>query len=144
MFSGVLVVALASLLLLLRRQPVLLHVFAETECACGDYDRELTGLTVFNPLRDRSPERTADNFFATLREGRCPSVIEPKFCDYALDRRATGWKLAYRSDRRDRVSLYFKLTKLGSGPQHQFTGGGLLELAPTGVTWKVVVYESYF
>ena len=36
----------------LRRRPILLHVFADTGCACGEYHDEVTGLIVRNPFRD--------------------------------------------------------------------------------------------
>jgi hypothetical protein len=41
---------------LVRRKPVLFHIMAETGCACGDYHEEVTGLVIFNPLRDRLRE----------------------------------------------------------------------------------------
>jgi hypothetical protein len=52
------------------RTPVLLH-FTETDCACGEYRDEVTGVTIQNPLRDTSPERSAAKFLEGLRNGRC-------------------------------------------------------------------------
>lgn len=55
----------------LLRTPVLLHISAETDCACGEYHEEVTGVTIRNPLRDTSPERSAGKFLEGLRNGRC-------------------------------------------------------------------------
>jgi hypothetical protein len=51
--------------------PVLLHIFAETGCACSEYREEVTGVTIQNRLWDTSPERSAAKFLEGLRNGRC-------------------------------------------------------------------------
>ena len=81
----------------LRHTPVLLHVFAETDCACGDLHGEVTGLIIRNPFRDHAPEQSAARFLEELRNGRC-NESAPE-CEYDLDHRVSDWKLAYRRDR---------------------------------------------
>ncbi len=128
----------------LWRKPVLLHVLADTGCACGEYHAEVTGLVVRNPFRDRSPEDTASRFLEDLRNGRC--TVNDTVCGYALERhRISDWRLRNRVDSGDHVELYFKLTKYGvTEPEHNLTGEGLVELARTSTAWSVVGYSAYF
>lgn len=127
----------------IRHTPVLLHVFAETDCACGDLHGEVTGLIVRNPFRDHAPEQSAVRFLEELRNGRC-NESAPE-CEYDLDHRASDWKLAYRRDHGDRVQLYYKLTKYGVGAaEHTLTGEGVIEVERAQNAWRVVTYSSYF
>ena len=127
-----------------RRKPVLLHVLADTGCACGEYHTEVTGLIVRNPFRDRSPEDAASRFLDDLRNGRC--AVNPTICEYALDQhRISDWRLRNRVDRGDRVELYYKLTKYGvAATEYRLTGEGLIDLARADTVWRVVGYSAYF
>src|SRR5215470_2783289 len=69
------VVLLADAVYAIRR-PVLIHLFAETGCACGDYHEEVTGWIVRNPLRDHAPELAASRFLDQLRRGQCSGDTE--------------------------------------------------------------------
>jgi hypothetical protein len=147
LFSHPVYVAAALVLLVggyaLRRTPILLHVFAETDCACGDLHEEVTGLTVWSPFRDHAPERIAARYFEELRDGRCNMAAAE--CEYDLEHRVSDWKLAYRRDRGDRVELYYKLTKYGvDDPQYALTGEGLVEATYARGAWNIVSYSSYF
>ena len=143
-----LLMSAAALLVILAfalwRKPVLLHVLAETGCACGEYHAEVTGLVVRNPFRNRSPERTASLFLEDLRNGRCKA--DDAVCGYALERhRISDWRLRNRVDTGDHVELYYRLTKYGvTEPEYKLTGEGLVELARTGTAWRVVGYSAYF
>jgi len=140
--------AFVSLFIAIRKPPVLLHLFADTDCACGDYQQELSGIVLLNPLRDRTPERNVDSFFTELREGRCaPSTAGNTSldCSYALDgHRVSEWRLAYRRDNGDTVELYYKLTSLGAEPKFSLTGEGLVKAQHTKDAWHVTYYSSYF
>lgn len=71
--------ALAGLVIILfGRRPVLLHVFADTGCACGEYHAQVTGLMIRNPFRDRSPEERAAKFLEELRNkaARCIDDVD--------------------------------------------------------------------
>jgi hypothetical protein len=52
-----------------RQNPMLLHIFADSSCACSDYDEEISGLTLLNPFRNPSPEASANNFLEDIRQG---------------------------------------------------------------------------
>ena len=131
-----------------RQDPMLLHLFADSSCACSDYDEEVSGLTVFNPFRDRSPEASADKFLGESRQGRCPvmaSSINPSVCEFFMDhRRASEWKLVSRRDQPQQVSLYYKLTKLGVEPKYRFTGVGFIEVVELKAGWRVNGFDAQF
>jgi hypothetical protein len=125
------------------RRPVWIHLFAETDCACGEYHPEVTGWIVRNPFRDRAPELAASRYLDQLRRGQCSG--DPKECEYDLEHRASNWKLGVREDRDGRALLYYRLTKYGvTEPEHSLTGEGLVEVARVQGAWKVVFYSSYF
>jgi hypothetical protein len=128
----------------IRHTPVLLHVFAETDCACGDFHEEVTGLILLNPFRDTAPEKSAAKFLETIRRGQCPA--DDSICRGSLDRhRASDWRLAYRRQQGGHVMLYYKLTKYGATePEYRLSGEGLVEVEKAGDGWKVVNYSSYF
>jgi hypothetical protein len=129
----------------LRNTPVLIHVFGETDCACGDYHGRVTGLIVLNPFRDRLPEERAAQFLEETRKGRC--TVEASLCKYALNgHRVSDWRLANREDRGGRVLLYYRLAKsvFPEPIYHGLTGEGVVEVKRTQNEWTVVSYSSYF
>ena len=126
-----------------RRRPVLFQVFAETNCACGEYFQEVTGWTVFNPFRDQSPERSAAQFLDELKEGKC--TVDAQLCRYALDEhRISEWRLENRHDRNGRVELYYRLTKPGAPTKLRLEGQGRVNVALSQSRWTVSFYSSYF
>ena len=126
------------------RRPVLVHVFGEGDCACGDFHEKVTGIVIRNPLRDRQPERVAGDFLDGLRANRCVANVE--LCDYSLARhRVSDWRFVNREDAGDSVRLYFKLTKYGtSDPTYHLTGEGMVQLQKGQAGWEVTSYSSYF
>ncbi len=126
------------------RRPVLVHLFSEWDCACGDYHARVTGIVIRNPLRDLQPERVAGDFLDGLKANRCTANSE--LCDYALPRhRVSDWRLVNREEAKDSVRLYFKLTKYGtSNPGYDLTGEGMVQVEKTKGVWRVAFYSSYF
>jgi len=131
-------------LYLVRQRPILLHLFAETGCACGDYHEDVTGLIVRNPFRDRSAEKIGAEFLEGLRSGQC--TADASVCRYALDdHRVSGWRLATRQDFSDRVLLFYRLTKFAApDPKFRLTGEGMIEVRLAKGGWTVAGYSSYF
>jgi hypothetical protein len=136
----------------MRSRPVLMHLFAETDCACGDFHEEVSGLIIRNPFRDQTPEKAANLFFEKLRQGQCvgypaDSAMDKEICRYALEEhRVSHWRLVNRQDQEHHVLLYYKLTKLGveNLPHHNLTGEGEVTVTETGSNWYVTGYSSYF
>ena len=144
--AGCLALAVVTLaaVLLARRTPVLVHLLGEGDCACGDFHAEVTGIAVWNPLRDRGPEDAAVAFLSGLRNGRCSGSRD--LCSYALPRhRISDWQLRNRRDTGGEVTLYFYLTKFGvSDPAYNLTGEGAVGVRKHSRGWAVTYYSSYF
>ena len=125
------------------RRPVLVQLFGEGGCACGDFHEKVTGVVVRNPLRDRDPERAAGDFLDGLKADRCAGSED--LCGYALPlHRISDWRLVNREDVGDSERLYFKLTKYGtSNPGYDLTGEGMVQVERTKGGWQVVNYSNY-
>ena len=138
------IVAALALCLRFRHKPILLHVLAETGCACGDFHDEVTGIIFRNPFRDRSPENSADRFFRDLRDGKCD--VDQALCGYALGgHQVSAWRFVNREDHGGHAVLYYKLAhKSESGDAGSLTGEGAVEVIRNGNEWKVSSYSSYF
>lgn len=125
--------------------PVLLHthILTKEDKSCVDYDKETTGLTVFNPFRLRGPERTADLFLRAASKSKCMSGIDSGLCNFVTQRRfrATSWWLANRWDWNSArsIRLFYKL-RMGSLECAQ--GGNCaaahVDLRLQGPDWQVV------
>jgi hypothetical protein len=128
----------------ISRKPVLFQVLADSNCACGDYHQDVTGLIALNPFRDRSPENAAGTFLENLRNGRC--TADTSICRYALDNhRVSAWRLANVRNVGNRTLLYYKLTKFGSDEaKYRLQGEGLIEVIHAQDGWTVANYSSYF
>jgi hypothetical protein len=134
---------LTTLACLRHRYPVLLHLFSS--CACTDYSDEVTGLTVFNPFRDRSPEASANAFLEEIKQGRCPVMAPnngPVDCSYLLNRRRSSeWRLKNRRDQPHRISLFYQFTPLNSQPHERWAGEGMVEVVNTDGVWKASAFD---
>jgi hypothetical protein len=131
-----------------RAKPVVFHSdnFA---CACTDWSPEVDGFTVFNPFRDRAPERDADSFLADLSHGRCPVNAAKEFiADACKDGRRQyppmAWKLRFRRDEPHRVQLYFNFERFGDNPTHGMTGEGFVEMTDGENHWKAKSMDVIF
>ena len=95
-------------------------------------------------FRDRSPENRATIFLEDLRNGKC-ALVDSIYAYALKNHRISEWRLENRSDDRDHIQLYYKLTKYGViEPEYRLTGDGLIELARNEGSWTVVNYSNYF
>ena len=123
--------------------PILANTPGEWDCACGDWYIKSTRLVLWNPVRDQTPERAAESFLAGLRENNCTAGTE--LCKSARpNRRVSNWKLAYREDDANHVTLYFKLTKYGERPELKLSGVGAVTVEKRRMEWGIIGYDSYF
>ncbi len=139
-------ILLVALCLTVRERPVLVHLFADTDCACSDYQQELSGFVLFNPLRNREPEVVATTFFEELRQGRCSDstvLNSPIECKSALNgHRASAWQLAYRRDTTESVELFYRLISFDD-PRLEFTGEGRVEARLVNGAWRVTSTTAF-
>lgn len=122
---------------------IIASTFGEWDCACGEWHVKTTRLVIWNPMRDRTPEKVAEAFLQSLRDNNCRAALD--LCQSAVqNHRVSNWKLAYREDEGDSATLYFKLTKYGGGPEYELTGEGALTVERQGNEWVVGGYGAYF
>lgn len=128
------------------RKPVLFHAFSS--CACTDYSYEVTGLTIFNPFRNRDPEKAADKFFEKFGVGLCPadSVTSHFFEDckkYSTRIPNLKWRLKNRTDTITGASLFYQFDRAeyAGHSYFRFGGEGALNLILDQGNWKVASFD---
>jgi hypothetical protein len=126
-----------------HRQPVLFHISGS--CACTDYSEEVEGWTLFNPLRDRSPEASGNAFLEAIKQGRCPVAAPnsvPVDCAPGkLKPIPVEWRLRYRRDQPHLVSLYYQFTRLNGEPYPRWGGEGTVQVIDIDGTWKTSFWD---
>lgn len=146
--SGVLSLCVAAALLcVLVSKPVLLHTHAlstqDTE-ACGDYNKEATGITVLSPFRSRVQERLAETFLRRASSGECSPDTTEELCAFVRGGHSvptSDWRLVNRQDKPGSVTLLYRLT--GSSQEFMTHNGCMVarvSLQRTDNLWKVVGY----
>lgn len=147
---GVVIVAVALFIARPRVSATSIQIFPETDCACSDYDEDMSGVIFLNPLRDRSPESAADVFLRELANQKCSPTIDSGLCRYALEqaRPVVDWKLVNRRDQGKRVSLFYHLkdkVENGAGVNSQdLWGQGMVEVDSTNGQWKVASFGAVY
>lgn len=122
---------------------IIASTFGEWDCACGEWHGKMTRLVIWNPMRDRTPEKVAEAFLQSLRDNNCKAALD--LCQSAVENhRVSNWQLAYREDEGNSAFLYFKLSKYGGGPENKLTGEGELTVERKGDDWVVRGYDAYF
>ena len=127
-----------------------IQLFAERNCACGEFHEEVTGLIVLNPLRERTPEMIAARFLSDLKDGKCAATVPPLVCQQGLtnSRPVLDWKLRNRSDANGKVSLFYYVkgkyrNDVDTYP-HDAWGEGIVQVEQMGNSWKVYGYGAYY
>lgn len=123
--------------------PVLFHW--PGECVCTDYSPEVEGFTVWNPIRNRAPERSADHFLEDMRNGKVSAFAEPQLSAEFLsgkvpDTPILRWELKDRENHGDLVVLYYKYY---IAPQPSDDGGEeMIEIKLENGTWKADQFNA--
>lgn len=142
---GVICVAVLGLIALRRSSPVLVE-FNESGDPLGE-----PAYVLLNPMRDRSPERKADELLRDLEAGRTSKVSSAlgledgeaeQFVENEQRHRLRSWSLASRRDEVDGVRLFYRV-KRGVPPK----SGSFLWMELTKVSserWEVTKLESWY
>jgi hypothetical protein len=135
--------AFITLVLIRLQYPVLFHLSGS--CACTDYSEEVEGTTLFNPFRGHLPESAADSFLWMIRQGQ-PLDVAPDFrsTDWLhLEHKpiAFEWRLRYRLDRPNRVSLYYQFTRLDGLEHGRWSSEGTVEVEKINGRWKAADFD---
>ena len=126
---------------------VLVHAFAETGCACGEFHEGVTGINLLNPLKDRQPEKAAEKFFQEAAHGRCSAQYDAELCQY-YEREAPvkGWKLVNAVSNGDGIDLFYKLdsSRQDRLANTSWTGEGCVHVRRLAGGWQASWYSAYF
>ncbi|HEY0377476.1 MAG TPA: hypothetical protein VGC87_11030 [Pyrinomonadaceae bacterium] len=106
--------------------------------------------TIFNPFRDRGPERSADQFLDHLRGEQCEQVMaslshsteyQKDTCQRESDYPLDSWRLAYRKDDAQQSKLYYKVWRENyDGLQSPVW----ITAERVGDQWQVKKYERWY
>ena len=140
----VLLALAAGLLYCYRANPVLYRA-AES----GSVDPE-PFLVIFNPLRDRGPERDTEAFLELLRGGKCAQAAaaldgdgaeRQEICSLEAERPLRSWRLANRHDQPGRVKVFYRVNR----DEHEdYLGNLWVTLERRGQAWQVTGYECWY
>ena len=150
-FAGLLVLTFLGYLYWLSSQPPVLARSEERDT--------LTHLPVsitMNPFRDRTIERTANNFFAAMRDGNCRTLLgqwekdyRKKRADFLCNSEAQhpliSWNLVEWEDAPPLVILHYKGRRYSS-PSQGATYKDLLSVTEEKKDsgWVVTKYDSFY
>lgn len=109
-FAAAVIVGMAAYLYSERAKPVLYAYYY-----AGDPLRE-PAFTIFNPFRDRGPERGAEAFLEMLRAGRCEQAVaglavtdeyRQDTCEREKKYPLVSWRLMNRTEMPQGVKMYY-------------------------------------
>jgi hypothetical protein len=143
-FGGALSLGTVAYLFFSRSNPVVLRLGE------GGAPGGAPFFTIFNPFRDRAPERSAEQFLELMKGGQCEQLMDP-LADTAEYKQHTcvrergyplsSWRLINRSDDAQEVRLHYTVWR------ENYDG---LE-APVWITaerrdgrWQVTKYERWY
>ena len=128
-----------------QRSTAVLYRYVEA----GDPVKE-PAFAIFNPFRDRSPERSAEAFLTATRAGQCAQAMSPlvassqhkqEVCEREQRYPLVDWRLANRTDQPDRTRMYYRAARTA---YEGYEGQLWVTLEKSGEDWKVVQYECFY
>jgi len=123
------VCALAVILLILASGPVLLEVGSE--------------ISILNPFRSRTPERTADTFLGAAANGACAPEASEALCSFIKKHPlpAAEWRLVNRRDSTKEIRLFYRLEGKQVRPnKNDRCLIAEVRLQQSGETWEISGY----
>ena len=127
-----------------RSQPVLFSYVEK-----GDPVREPV-FAIFNPFRDRSPERSAEGFLENIKAGQCDCELagivnspehNQEVCKREKQSPLSGWRMMNRTDQDDTIRMYYEVRRKTYDGIH---GQLWVSLARQGADWKVTRYDCSY
>ncbi len=137
-----------GLLVLYRfSQPVLFYI--PSNCECSSYSDQVDGYVVFNPFRSRAPEQVADRVLEDTRDGKISAFADPELTARMANDRVhfsqLRWKLAFREDSSDGVTLLYKLDPTGGRVNLDTDHGyGNIVMTKERGSWKAEDFGASF
>ena len=143
-FAVVLLLGLAAYLYYQRSRSVL-YRYVEA----GNPVKE-PAFSIFNPLRDRSPERSAEAFLENIKAGQCERTMSAlpdtpehrqEVCEREKASPLVSWRLTNQSDESQKSRMYYRVKrKTYDGYQGQLW----VTLEKHGPDWQVTRYECFY
>ena len=105
---------------------------------------------IFNPFRDRQPERSAEGFLRRLKEGDCQSAMselvhelqyQQDTCEHERTNTLTSWRLRNRTDEPQSVRLYYEV---GRQKYPDLKGQVWVTVEKRGDQWLVIRYDRSY
>ena len=108
----------------------------EAACECAgpmDWGR----IVLWNPFRDRAPERTADQVLTAFKFGRCDTIAAAQqYCERENRFKIVSWKLTGTESDANSVGFRFWVKRTANG-QDGADGPVWMTVQRQGSTWKV-------
>ena len=140
---GVMVVSGAAVLYVIRSRSVL-YRFVES----GDPAHE-PGFSIFNPFRDRVPEKCGESFLRLMQAGKCEDAVSSMpvegehrlyICEKEREHPLMSWRLKNRTDQAAIVRMFYWHWSIAA-KRH---GRLWVTVAKTDEGWRVVDYERHY
>lgn len=139
-----LVLVVAAYLFVMQSRSVLYRYFE-----AGSPTRE-PAFAIFNPFRDRQPEKSAGEFLQQLKEGNCQRAMsglaheiqyQEDTCDHEKTNTLTSWRLRNRTDEPQSARLYYLV---GRKSYKGLEGQVWVTVQKRGNEWKVTRYDRSY
>lgn len=144
-FLAALLVGITAYLYVSRSNPVVYRYMLR-----GDPVNE-PEFTIFNPFRDRSPERTAEAFLEQMRSGKCTDAVavlshaadyNEEMCERESRLPLVAWRLENRSGDAAKVRMYYEVHRKTYPPAYR--GQLWITVERRGADWQVSRYECFY
>ncbi|MCW5970577.1 MAG: hypothetical protein KIT57_24550 [Blastocatellales bacterium] len=106
--------------------------------------------SIFNPLRDRSPEHAAEGLLEQIKTQGCVQAmtnlpLDQERRQYLYDMEEThrliSWRLANREGASNKIKIFYWIRR---HPYNDFNRQLWVTVEKQGEQWKVVDYESWY
>jgi hypothetical protein len=104
-------------------------------------------LVIFNPFRNRAPERYAEQFLERLKEGKClelKAIAEQNYeyiCTKESEHKLLNWKLVDIKKESRKLILFYRALRVG---YKGYDGNTWLNVEQQGDGWEVTSFEAWY
>jgi hypothetical protein len=142
---GLVIVTVIIIYLYLLRSKSIVYRLVES----GNPDHE-PAVSIFNPFRDRQPEKCAQNFLELLKAGQCERAmagvpVNTEYrrivCEKEGAYNLEGWSLKNRTDQPQKVDMYYLVKRKN---YDDLEGQVWVTVEQRDSQWQVTYYESRY
>ena len=142
--AATLMLGIAAYLFVMQSRSVLYRYFE-----AGNPTKE-PAFAIFNPFRDRQPERSAEGFLQRLNVGDCESAMsglaqelqyQKDTCEHEKTNPLTSWRIRNRTDEPQSVRMYYQV---GRQKYPDLKGQVWITVEKRGDQWQVTRYDRSY